>query len=515
MALANFFDKAALAASQILQGFDRRSFEQQLESSIILVGFDSFAINSREGLASLDMVIRLLGRLYPKMVIKALDAEAQGYVPVVKGQLIAINPHIELLSEDASPTIAVIIGNTSLTLDQPAAHVFYIGSSGWIAKLSSNRPLGSNSSNNPFGAGAAACLGAANVFRAVFASMLPDAELDGEINLSLVDYTIGEQLTTEYPELPDIINFSETILVGLGAVGNGFIWAVSKLTQLQGTLHLVEHDPIDLSNLQRYVLTSQDDIDGSKVDLGIKFLNETGLTTIPHRGKWNAFLANRQDWKLPRVAVAVDSAEDRIAIQAAIPSKIVNAWTQAYDLGISRHNNFLEDACLACLYLPKEESLSESAIIAEALGLPEPEVRLMLVHQAVVDLTLATRIATAKDQPLENLMPLVGKPLRNFYQKTICGGIILSSGNGEQNETPMAFQSALAGIMLAGELIQEDLGLREKKLATSTRINLLSSVGKYLNVPVQKQKDKRCLCNDKHYQQAFKAKYNSEEVAIS
>lgn len=515
MALANFFDKAALAASQILQGFERRSFEQQLEKAIILVGFDSIAINSPEGLACLDLVGRLLGRLYPKMVIKALNTEAQSYVQKVQNQLIAINPQIEILSEDTGTTVALIIGNTTFTLNQPNSHVFYIGSSGWTAKFSPYRPVALGASNNPFGAGAAACFGAANVFRAVFAPMLPDAELDKEITLSLVDYSIGEQSIVKYPELPDKFSFSETILVGVGAIGNGFIWALSKLTQAHGTLHLVEHDPIDLSNLQRYVLTSQADIDGSKIELANTFLQGTSIRPVSHQGKWDAFLANQRDWKLPRVAVAVDNAEDRIAIQAAIPSRITNAWTQTYDLGVSRHNNFLEDACLACLYIPKNESPSESTIIAEALGLPEPDVRVMLYHHSIVDLELAARIAAIKQQPLDKLLPFIGKPLRAFYQKTICGGIILTSSNGEKNETPMAFQSALAGIMLAAELIQEDLGLRKSKLVTTTRINLLTSVGKYLNVPVQKQKDRRCLCNDKHYRNAFKSKYSQDEANIS
>jgi len=512
MALANFFDKTALAASQILQGFERGAFEQRLLKSPILLGFDATTVNNSEAKATLDMAVRLLGRLYPKLIIKALDAEAQDYVQVIHNQLVAINPQIEILAEEAGASIALVIGSTELTLTDPGSRVFYIGSQGWIAKFSPDKPVGSGAGNNPFGAGAAACLGAANVFRVVFADMLLDSEPDGDISLSLIDYTVEAKSEDENPALPEKIHLSETILVGLGAVGNGFIWALSKLKQAHGILHLVEHDPVDLSNLQRYVLTTQGEVDGSKIDLAIQFLQETALTSIPHPGKWEAFLANRQDWRLPRVAVAVDNVADRIAIQSALPLEIINAWTQAIDLGISRHLDFPNDACLACLYLPQEESPSEAAIIAEALGLPEPDVRVMLYQHAVVTPDLVATIAASKQQPLETLLPFVGKPLRTFYQKTVCGGIILTTSNGEKNETPMAFQSALAGIMLAAEIVQQDLGLRKKTLPTTTRINLLSSLGKYLNVPFKKLQDKRCLCNDKHYQMAFSAKYGKTEV---
>jgi hypothetical protein len=60
MALANFFDKTALAASQILQGYDRTEFESKLNAITIEIAFDSKAISCGEGTYSLDLTTRLL-----------------------------------------------------------------------------------------------------------------------------------------------------------------------------------------------------------------------------------------------------------------------------------------------------------------------------------------------------------------------------------------------------------------------------------------------------------------------
>ncbi|MFX4427857.1 E2 ligase fold family C protein, partial [Acinetobacter baumannii] len=86
----------------------------------------------------------------------------------------SINDQIELQDGLANADIVVNVGATAVA----AADVTNIGSDGWRAKLSRQRPVGSGSTTNPFGAGAAACFGAANVFRRMFADQLPRGDLD-------------------------------------------------------------------------------------------------------------------------------------------------------------------------------------------------------------------------------------------------------------------------------------------------------------------------------------------------
>jgi hypothetical protein len=505
MALANFFGKTALAASQVLRDFDLVEFRQRLESAPVLLAFDAAAVASPQGRATIDLSARLLGRLYPYVVVEALDEGAAGYVQSTQLLLQRINPNIDLNAERLSQ--ALVVGSTRLASGRVEENVFYVGSLDWIALFSPNGPVGSGESANPFGAGAAACLGAANVFRAVFKQALPDARPDGDVSLSLLSYAQGNGLPKGASEWPSAIPFADTILVGAGAIGHGTLWALSQLRGVSGTLQVVDDEPIDLSNLQRYALASQADVAVAKVTLAVKEITGTGMIPLPFKGTWAEYLAQRPDWQLPRVAVAVDTAAARISIQSSLPRSIVNAWTQSADLGVSRHPDFLQGACLACLYMPKGTRKSESEMVAEALSLPELEVRELLYRNSIVNVALAERTAAVNQQPLSLLLPFVGQPLRTFYQETVCGGVLLTSSSGNTNETPMAFQSALAGIMLAAELIAEDLDLRPSSLPATTRIDLLRPLGGHLNIPVQKRSDGRCLCHDKHYQQVYQEKY--------
>ena len=71
----------------------------------------------------------------------------------------------------------------------------------------------------------------------------------------------------------------------------------------------------------------------------------------------------------------------------------------------------------------------------------------------------------------------------------------------------MAFQSALAGILLASELVLHVSGLRIKNIETMTRINLLKPLSEYLNEPFAKNQNVACICSDNDFKMAYNAKY--------
>jgi hypothetical protein len=242
--------------------------------------------------------------------------------------------------------------------------VINIGSAGWRALLSRDGPVGSGSTANPFGAGAASCFGAANVFRRIFADQLPRGDLDDRIDLSLSTYFQGSAAVSELPERCDL---GDAYLVGLGAIGNGAVWALSRIPGLAGVLHLVDHENADLSNLQRYVMAMQDDVGRRKVRLARAFFTQGTLKVRAHPQRWSDYVVGRRKRAFERVAVALDTAQDRIALQASLPKWIVNAWTQDVDLGISRHAFTADGACLACLYLPTGAVKNEDERVAEEL----------------------------------------------------------------------------------------------------------------------------------------------------
>jgi hypothetical protein len=505
MALANFFNKSALAASQILSGYDRTAFESCLMNSPVEVAFDQNAIESSEGKASLELIVRLLTRLYPKVTITALDCVTPGAESNLIDLAKSINPDIEFYV--GQPVATIVIGKTGI---QRTAPVFYIGSDEWSVRFSPAEPVGSGASLNPLAAGAAACFGAANLFRQVFKDQLSDGKSDKSFQLSLI--TFQQEHNSEIS--PDNligqspILLGETVLVGLGAIGNGVIWALSKTPLLEGILYLVDPEIIDLSNLQRYILTDQHDVGKHKTELTTQFLAQTALKIVPHNGDWGSFLNEHGSWRVDTVAVAVDSAKDRISIQGSLPKHILNAWTQTTDLGVSRHFCFLRDACLACIYPTHKGLKSESLLIAESFGLAQEEtqIREMLYNNSVIGQMWLEKIAQGKSVPIELLNPYLGRPIREFYHSVFCGGILIGHERNKQVETPMAFQSSLAGILLASELIIQKSGLRPTRIETMTRINLLKPLTEYLNDP--KLQNEECICQDHIFQSQYRKKYN-------
>jgi hypothetical protein len=203
MALANFFDKAALGAAQVLKAFDRKSFEQILKQNKIGIVFDNIAVRSHEGRATLDLIVRLTARLYPDLQIIDISNENSEYQKKLEECALLINPAINL-SKSERTSINLIVGNTEY-IDNELGN-FYIGSDGWIAKLSTTKPVGCGDSQNPFGAGASACFGAANAFRMVFKDQLVKGDCDNDFSLSIFDFTkSNETVRNNGPNIDKIL----------------------------------------------------------------------------------------------------------------------------------------------------------------------------------------------------------------------------------------------------------------------------------------------------------------------
>lgn len=509
MALANFIDKAALNASQVLTNFDRGNFESILLRNTVEIAFDKNAVNTSEGRCSLDMLTRLVVRLYPKIKFRSINLDDNSHHQHLLNLAKSINPVIDI-SEDNS-TVRVVVGQTELpSNDIPT---IYIGSENWIVKFSTKSPVRSADHNNPFAAGIAACIAAANIFRIVFKDNLPHGNLDQDFQLSI--YTLSKAFSDNGPEIKNV-SLVESTLVGLGAIGNGFIWALGQIADLSGDINLIDDEKIELPNLQRYLLTNQGSLDQSKVKIAVDQLSNTKLNIHPYPCEWKHFLQERNNWNFNQVAVAVDSASDRILIQGALPKKIFNAWTQPESLGISRHTNFIDLACLTCLYIPNSKAKNRSEEIAENLGLlgqqNEMLIRGYLALNKPVDETLIVLVAGAKKIKVELLQPYIGKPLDIFYSEVVCGGVLLklSSENGSaiNVDVPCAFESAMAGILLAAEIVIDSGNLR-KPTQPISKFNLLRPLSDYLLEDQAKHPSGRCICQDEIFLDAYRVKYKN------
>ena len=176
---------------------------------------------------------------------------------------------------------------------------------------------------NPIGAGAAACIAAANLFRAIFSAQLSGAAIDETVTFSLFDYAPGSQAN---PALADEVVLDRLFLLGLGAIGNGAVWGLSRIPGLRGALEIVDAETIDQGNLQRYVLALERDVGQSKVKLANRYMkNNSGLAVVGHHARWQALPTGA----MQHVAIALNSAADRIAVQGALPRWTINSWNLA------------------------------------------------------------------------------------------------------------------------------------------------------------------------------------------
>jgi hypothetical protein len=510
MSLANFFSKSAMAAAQILKSYDMSLFEEKLSAEVVGLFFDEDVVTSCEGRTTCELTVNILSRLYPRIAICTNTPDSCVLSSQLKALALSINPSIEIYNKLDEATLLLVVGSHDPSID---VQTFFIGSRGWNVHLSANHPVGSAESNNPFGASAAACFGAANAFRYIFSSQLMGA-IDEELSLSLLTYARPDE--SEFGNFPDEIDIGAVHLIGAGAIGNSFLWALSRGLGFTGKISVVDHEEVDQSNLQRYVLADQSTVGIAKVSVACDALSNSPIDVEPHGLMWQSYMSSRQGKPIDCAIVALDSAAARVDVQATLPRFILNSWTQEKNLGVSRHVFSDELACLACMYAPDSASPSESDMVAQAFGLPvdDMEVRSLLYKNSPIEQGFVDRISEIRPEVKEQIQTFVGEPLRSFYQKAICGGVILSapiSGSDLTSvEVPMAFQSALAGVMLASELVLSVTELREGPMPMVTSIDLLSPVGDNLSYSRKPDASASCLCQDPDYVLAYSQHHKRE-----
>ena len=499
MALADFFPRDTIAISQVLKGFQTDTFTEKLEGIRVAIAFGEEAATSRDGRELLNLSVRLAARLYPSLTFATVPAGER-----LADDLIAlassINPNIET-SKTGTANVGLSIG-----VDAPAvdALTVYAGCDGWLGRVGTKGPYRTSDLGNPFGAGFAACLAAANLFRFLF---LPDGPtlLDADLRFP--------SDAASFPRLVASTMTDPLVLVGVGAVGNSACWALAR-TPLIGQIYLVDPQIVELSNLQRYVLCARSDENGVKVDIVGKEFGGA-LRARLHQGTWASFVGtNGYHWE--RVLVALDSAHDRRAVQGSLPRWVANAWTQAGDLGVSTHSFLGPDACLACLYLPTQKSKNEDQIVAESLKIPQfqDKVSFLLGSGQPTDKELCDAVATAWGVPSEKVEPYVGRSIRELWVEGVCGGGIIPLGaTGDaprEMQVPLAFQSALAGVLLSAETVCDVLLAGAQRETFVRQLDVLRPVGDPSPQRALTAGTGSCICEDPDFVAAYMAKYKTE-----
>ncbi|MES2680879.1 MAG: E2 ligase fold family C protein [Bacteroidota bacterium] len=521
MALAEYFSKDLLAISQALKKGSVQEFESTLNKTVIGIAFDN-EIEKREGKAAIELTVRLLSRLYPKInFIYSGDLKGSGDELIKLSK--AINSKIEITDE--KPSLILSIGGTQLPETFTDISTFYIGSDRWVSKFSTKKPVGSGNSDVPLAAGAAACIGASNIFRHVFKDFLSDVEFDNDFSLSLISLSLGEENSDELSEM----DLGDFILVGFGAIGNGAIWALANAPSLKGQLTIVEPEILELSNLQRYVLAEERHKEQLKIEIPKEYIKNPNIKLNVIQNTWAEFANGNSDWKNSFVLISIDNAKDRVGVQSSLPRKIINSYTGDNLIGISRHLNFGEEACVVCTYMPTGQAKSFALQVAENLGIHNVKLPPNVLPNITMEFIIGGYLHSNKgadDQLLQwiadensidraELEQFKDIPVRDFYSRFVCGGVLMEmKKNGNKVgtvEAPLAFQSALAGILLISEFMLEKADARKNNVSNVTQVFPLAPIKNEMNPRntfFEKDGTGRCICSDSAFIKAYKKKYS-------
>lgn len=463
MAIPRFFDRVVQAVAGVINGVDAQQLATTLGSTVVLLSAGREVDEQPQQRVGFLALASVAARLYPSIAVDAPDALFDETAALVR----AISPRCDVGRRGSvgAGTRVVTVGWGS-EVDTPGVSVH---ADGWHVVLDQPPAGGVVGPCEAGSAIAAAAVGGGELFRACFADLLP-----GGGRTAPTPVTWNVITMTEWHELPRLgqVEMGRTHLVGAGAIGQAFMLALSA-SPVTGTLVVVDHELVDLSNLQRYILTVDGDEGAPKTEVATRWFAGTGVTVEPVPARWGEDPACRD---VQTLVVALDSGSARIAAQASLPEVAFNAFTGPLEGGWSLHPNFGHaEPCVACLYWPRGPGHTTVQHVANALGVNERRIEIYMTLGHPVGLPLPPEavaragvgpagaawagtpllndVAEGRGMPSTLVEQLRALPVDHLFQRVACGAQQLTDLDGVEVQVPVAHQSLLVGAMLAVQRI--------------------------------------------------------------
>ena len=198
--------------------------------------------------------------------------------------------------------------------------------------LTSSRP---GESSNPIGAALAAALGAAEIYRYFNREGLGGREAQVPLWISARHPAVArtQEEASLWPEdipLPDHIDLGRWLIAGAGALGgNALVILGAMADRLSGRVDVVDHDRVDVSNLNRLVAALFEHVGHHKVELAAACLQGSSVEVVPHATTyerlWSAPSGQQvlpvEDYNL--VLTGVDQMATRAFVQSDWPRLLI------------------------------------------------------------------------------------------------------------------------------------------------------------------------------------------------
>lgn len=418
-----------------------------------------------------SFAINLLARLYP--VVQNLDLVVPGGIPlraqIPRWKNETLDGHLcvflRALSSPVNWTVTDTIVNNPVcslvigTANPTAREVIYVGSDGWNAYLSPEKPLGCGDNVNPVGAYAAACLAVGEITkRLLFLHRdrfegVPILPLKEPLSFSAFTYLTSS--SDSNPALESSFDLGRLTIVGLGAGGAAAVYTLASLPDLTGSINLIEPDEIEDGNLNRYVHADAGDAGRLKTEVAREiFRRFPGVKANPFPLPFGKASSRLEIEDFRYVLAAVHSREARRELQYETPMVL-------WDGGATEHGEFRvwrmilgRTECMHCKHPPgqRDPERESAAQLSQLLGL-NPEIWLRKIRDnepfnAEEAAVIQARIAS-KDHSFD--LPTVGQRYGD-WEKAQCGRLPFPDVD---EEIPIPFAPVMAGVLLAGEILKE------------------------------------------------------------
>jgi hypothetical protein len=462
VSVGRFFGRVTDSAIGAMPSITADELERRLEAVVIKVAITDAAASVPGHAVGFLAAINVIARLYLNVAVDAPGHLQAHAIALAR----AINPAIDVRT-DGTATAAITWGMSSND-----AETIGVSARGWHVELDIVGPPVPTATPAAL---AAAALGASELFKVVFADVVPAPRAEARpTSWSVITLTDNDH---DYDPAA-AIDIGRIALAGCGALGEAFVAAVDDPT-VTGSIVAVDAEPIDVTNLQRYYLAFDADVEAPKTGL-IKRQERPGLTVDEVPERWHVGLAGTAD----AVVVALDTPEDRIAVQASLPAEIFNAYTGMAELGVSRHEQFgSEDICLACLYWPLgPPPPARHEVIGAALGVEADRVLLYSLRRIPIGQPLPPEAFVGRLSllPVETISHWTGRAvlddiaedrgaepdtvakwrdavIDDLYVRGVCGGAWTELSTSERAKghvvVPLAHESLMAGALLAAQLL--------------------------------------------------------------
>jgi molybdopterin/thiamine biosynthesis adenylyltransferase len=205
----------------------------------------------------------------------------------------------------------------------------------------------------------AAALGAAAVYHHFNRNLLPRYEDQAPLWISALhsSVTTGSIDDSAHsfagPTLPSSIDLGKLLVVGAGALGGNALTILSQLKSLRGRIDVVDHDRLDLSNLNRLVAAVVAHLGMNKAELAASLFLGSAVDCFAHVKRYEQ-LAMAAGVHLPveaydLVVAGVDQMASRAFIQSGWPRFLIDGGTGGFSWRVSTFPVETVGACAGCL----------------------------------------------------------------------------------------------------------------------------------------------------------------------